>query len=280
MSAPAIVPPLPFHDQNGFPLPTVPEAVIPDIDQLVTEDDTPVDNIYTEKQQRLLTEPLYISWEGPPNHEPFLALANVGLFYNAHRPPLVPDTLLSVGVKMEGDLRDKTNRSYFMWIADKPPDVVIEIVSDRRGGEEDVKFQTYARIGVLYYVIYDPDNILKNGILRAYSLDRRSYRPIDSANFPEVGLGLTLWTGDYETYNQQWLRWCGPDGDPIPTGKERVDAETGNAEDERKKAEDERKKAEDERKKAEAEARRADTAEERLRRLEAQLRGLGADPQT
>ena len=32
-----------------------------DIESLVTEDDTPVDNMPSEKQQRLLTEPLYSS---------------------------------------------------------------------------------------------------------------------------------------------------------------------------------------------------------------------------
>ena len=39
--------------------------VAPNIDDLVTEDDTPVDNLPSEKQQRLLTEPLYSSWSGP-----------------------------------------------------------------------------------------------------------------------------------------------------------------------------------------------------------------------
>ena len=67
----------------------------------------------------------------------------------------------------------------------------------RGGGEEDLKFKTYARWGVLYYVIYDPDNILKNGVLRAFTLDRRTYQPTDPAFFPDVGLGVTLWTGVY-----------------------------------------------------------------------------------
>jgi hypothetical protein len=35
--------------------------VIPNVDALITEDDTPVDNLPSEKQQRLLTEPLYSS---------------------------------------------------------------------------------------------------------------------------------------------------------------------------------------------------------------------------
>ena len=62
----------------------------PDVEDLVTEDDAPVDNIFSEKQQRLLTEALYSSWTG----RRFVALANVGLFYQTHRAPLVPDVLL------------------------------------------------------------------------------------------------------------------------------------------------------------------------------------------
>jgi hypothetical protein len=39
--------------------------ITPAIQQLITEDDTPVDNLPSEKQQRLLTAPLYSSWTGP-----------------------------------------------------------------------------------------------------------------------------------------------------------------------------------------------------------------------
>jgi hypothetical protein len=35
------------------------DLVLPDISDLVIEDDTPVHNLISEKQQRLLTEPLY-----------------------------------------------------------------------------------------------------------------------------------------------------------------------------------------------------------------------------
>lgn len=47
-------------------------GVVPNIDALTTEDDTPVDNLPSEKQQRLLTEPLYSSWAGPGESRPFL----------------------------------------------------------------------------------------------------------------------------------------------------------------------------------------------------------------
>ncbi|WP_407899527.1 hypothetical protein [Scytonema sp. NUACC26] len=53
------------------------EIAIPDINDLVIEDDTPVDNFQSEKQQRLLVEPLYSTRVLPA---PFIAAANVYLF--------------------------------------------------------------------------------------------------------------------------------------------------------------------------------------------------------
>ena len=62
----------------------LPAELRPCVDHIVTEDDTPVDNIFSEKQQRLLTEPLYSSWT--PGRL-FLAAANVGLFYGPSTAP-------------------------------------------------------------------------------------------------------------------------------------------------------------------------------------------------
>ncbi len=131
------------------------------VESLVTEDDTPVDNFFSEKQQRLLTEPLFSSWQGPGKEQPFVAMANVGLFYALRRPPVVPDVLLSLGVQLPADIHLKHNRSYFIWeYGGKAPEVVIEIVSNREGGEDTNKLATYAEIGIRYYVIFDPDGML------------------------------------------------------------------------------------------------------------------------
>ena len=82
-----------------------------------------MDNIYTEKQQRLLTEPLYSSWTNPDG-KPFLALSNVGLFFAAAEPPLVPDAMLSLDVPPVKDHQEPDHRSYFSWIVGKMPEVV------------------------------------------------------------------------------------------------------------------------------------------------------------
>src|SRR6267378_1565791 len=125
----------------------------PQVDHLVTEDDTPVDNIYSEKQQRLLTQSLYDSWAGPSSGRSFITLANVGLFYGINQPPLVPDVLVSLDVELPMDIWEKRHRSYMIWEYGKAPEVVVELVSNKIGGEADVKLRTYARMGIAYYVI-------------------------------------------------------------------------------------------------------------------------------
>ncbi|MBI4770116.1 MAG: Uma2 family endonuclease, partial [Chloroflexi bacterium] len=83
----------------------------------------------------MLTEPLYSSWSGPGEGRRFLAAANVGVFSSVRHPPLVPDAFLSLDVEAPADLWPKRNRSYFLWEYGKPPDVVIEVVSNREGHE-------------------------------------------------------------------------------------------------------------------------------------------------
>ncbi|MBE2199365.1 MAG: Uma2 family endonuclease [Anaerolinea sp.] len=236
----------------------LPPDLIPDISHLVTEDDTPVDNLASEKQMRLLTEPLYTSWEGPGEQRPFLAAANVGIFASIYQPPLVPDMFLSLDVTVPDDWWAKGKRAYFFWEFGKAPDIVIEIVSNREGGEADRKLRAYARIGIPYYVIYDPQQQIQPDVLCAYALTpRREYEEIPPDLFVGLGLGLTLWRGSYENKEETWLRWHGADGNLIPTGAE-LSAQ--------------------ERQRADAEHQRAEAEHQRAERLAARLRALGIDP--
>ena len=61
----------------------------PRVSHLITEDGKPVDGILTEKQMRLLTEPLQTGWSAPEG-QPFVVMANVGVFYANREPPIVP----------------------------------------------------------------------------------------------------------------------------------------------------------------------------------------------
>lgn len=215
------------------------EIAFPDISDLVIEDDTPVDNFQSAKQQRLLVEPLYSSWK--PGI-PFIADANVGLFYAIKQDPLVPDVMLSLNVTMPGDWSQKQNRSYFVWQFGKVPDVCIEIVSNRKGKELGTKKDDYARVGVPYYVVFDPLQQLQgvdelNGALfKVWALNAGRYQSLPQPWLETVGLGLMLWEGEFEGMTQVWLRWCQQDGTVIPTGNEQADQEKQRADQEKQRA--------------------------------------------
>ena len=197
--------------------------ILPDVQSLITEDETPVDNLPSEKQQRLLTEPLYSSWSGPGADRPFLVAANVGLFAQVRNPAIVPDVFVSLDVEVAADWWRKEHRSYFVWEFGKPPELVLEIVSNQEGGEDGEKKRKYAQIRISYYVIYDPLRQVMSDVLTVYRLSDMGYERQAIPQFPALALGLTLWEGMFEGKHDTWLRWTDAHGVLIPTGKERAE---------------------------------------------------------
>ncbi len=238
----------------------------PDVSHLTTEDDEPVDNFCQDKQMDILTEALRVSW---PEGRPFLSASDVGIFY-AVKEAVVPDVLLSVGVEVPEDFMEKNRRSYFMWLFGKPPEVVIEVVSNRQGGEETEKYAIYAQIKVPYYVIYDPQRLLSQRPLRIFQLSGASYVEKVDRQFPELGLGLTVWSGLYDGIRADWLRWTDGQGLMLETGPERAERAERETDQERQRADQERQRAE---------LAERGAVEERQRReaLERRLRDLGVD---
>lgn len=258
------------------------------VKNLVTEDDEPVDNMFSGKQQRLLVEPLYSSWTPPPAEEgaedapespptpgprPFLAESNVGVFYSVNQPAVVPDMFLSLDIIPPGEWNAEEQRSYFLWDFGKPPEVVVEIVSNREGQELGKKMRLYGRMSVLYYVVFDPWLQLSQDALRVYELGFGwRYRLRPDYQLREVGLSLKFWFGAYETWEAEWIRWCDREGDLILTGGERAREAAARAEQSRSQAEQAESLAEQE-------AARRRLAEERAERLAARLRELGVEPE-
>ena len=247
-----------------------------DISHLTIEDDIPVDNFQSEEQQRLLVEPLYSS---KPIPSPFLAAANVGLFYKLKGDPIVPDAMLSLGVQCADDFSKKQNRSYFVWEFGKLPEVCIEVVSNQEGdeltlsrksrqkGKTTIKKDLYAQIHIPYYVVFDPlqqiqgKDEMNEALLRVWTISPVGYTELTSALgivavdrsvwLEGVGLGLTLWSGQFEEeVTRLWLRWCDRDGQVIATGAEGQ----------------------------EVERQRADEAELKAKRLAERLRAMGINP--
>lgn len=212
------------------------------IENIVTEDDEPVDNLFSCKEQRLLAGTIYSSWTPQPSEDrpktrrKFLAGINVGIFFALHEPPLVPDFFLSLDVQPHKDWHDKSHRSYFVWEFGKVPELVVEIVSNRKGGELTGKLKDYARMGVNYYVVHDPEKLLSKDLLRVYEIGfGKRYRLREDYQMPDLGLGLKLWKGVFEDKEDTWLRWCDAAGKLIPTSEER--ARRAEAEVERLRAE-------------------------------------------
>jgi hypothetical protein len=96
--------------EEAPPKEVLPPEDWPNIDHIETEDDEPVDNILSEKQQRLLTESLYSSWDGPGEGRTFMVAANVGIFTSVSQPPVVPDVFISLDVKAPANFHEKYNR--------------------------------------------------------------------------------------------------------------------------------------------------------------------------
>ena len=234
-----------------------------DISHLVIEDDTPVDNFQSAQQQRLLVDSIC---SAKPIPSPFIAESNVGLFYKLKGDPVVPDMLLSLGVQRAEDLSQRRNRAYFMWEFGKVPDICVEIVSNQEGdelglsqksqrkGKKAGKKEIYAQIGVPYYVVFDPlqqiqgEENMDGALLRVWTVTSGRYIELTPAEgicevgqsvwLETVGLGLTLWEGAYEeAVPRLWLRWCDRQGQVIPTGAERANAEQQRANAEQQRAE-------------------------------------------
>lgn len=226
---------------------------VPDANLLVTEDDTPVDNLPSEKQQRLLVGSLYSSLQ----NQTFLAAANVGIYHTYGEPAIVPDLFISFDVQVPENWWEKQNRCYLVWKFGKTPEVVVEIVSNKEGEELETKLKIYEQMRVSYYIVYDPNHQLGEQVLRIYQLSGRYYFETQETWLEQVGLGVTLWEGEFEGRRDTWLRWCYQDGAVLLTGDERADQEKLEKE---------------------AAEQLAEKAEQRAQLLAERLRALGVDP--
>ena len=156
----------------------------------------------------------------------------------------------------------KEDRSYFVWLYGKPPNLVVEIVSNKEGGELDRKMDIYQSIGVSYYAVHDPFRHLGQRELRLFQLVGGKYVELmdPTVLMDEIGLGLVFWEGTYLDVDARWLRFVDREGRLIPTGLEKSMAQARETHEQRARADEEKS--------------RADRAEERARKLEERLREL------
>jgi Putative restriction endonuclease len=221
----------------------------------------------------------------------------LGVYYDLEAAAIGPDAFLSLGVprfRENGQLR----LSYVVWQENSVmPQWTLEIVSKTPGGEYDKKFALYQEMGVLYYVIFNPDYGKRDRreAFECYRLEQGQYvRQSGSPIWmPELGLGIGMEMGSYEGGQQrQWLYWYDEQGQKLPVPenviameRQRAELEQQRAELERRRATKEQRKAEQERQraqrsqvKAEQERQRAQMAEQQMQELLERLRSRGIDP--
>jgi Uma2 family endonuclease len=206
-----------------------------DYEQFITENDDPVDNIFSEIQQRFLINALQANeW----TKRDFWASSNVAIYHKVGQPCVVPDMFLSFDVKKPDDWFEKKDKCYFSWIVGKSPELVVEIISNKIGNENETKMKIYAEMGVLYYILVDPYLHLYKEQLNVFCLIEGKYEEVKEPHFymEEVNLGITLWKGFFEKTKADWVRWCNKEGDLLLTGVERSFEEQKRADEQEKRA--------------------------------------------
>ncbi|MEO1393184.1 MAG: Uma2 family endonuclease [Cyanobacteria bacterium J06634_5] len=188
---------------------------LPSTKDLPCSDDTPVDNEDQNLLPNLLLLLLTSLWK--ERMDWFFAV-DMAVYHTtgvSTKVPVVPDAFLSVGVdrKKEG----RSRRSYAVWEENETvPAFALEMVSHQPGGEYDEKMSIYARLGVLYYVVYNPEYWKRDlhQPFEVYKLVSDEYQLQIGEPYwmPEVGLGIGRYQGEVGGLSQEILTWYDEQG--------------------------------------------------------------------
>jgi Uma2 family endonuclease len=191
-------------------------ANLPTARDLPDSNDRPVDNELQDLVPGLLKMILASLWA---DRMDWFFGVDMGIYYDPKKPAIVPDGFLSIGVPriVDEDLR----LSYVLWIEQKLPILVIEVVSHKRRNEYSKKKNFYEAMGVLYYVIYNPLRKRKPR-LEVYRLENGIYQlqPGEPVWLADIGLGIGRERVAHQGVNREWLLWYDSDGRRYPTPEE------------------------------------------------------------
>jgi Uma2 family endonuclease len=194
----------------------VPHQNLPNSTELPDSDDTSVDNEDQNFLPNLLLFLLEHIWQ---DRDDWFFAVDMGVYHTTGanpRIPVVPDGFLSLGVERRKG--GKSRGSYVTWEEqDIVPRLVIEIISQTYGKEYDQKLETYRRLGVLYYVIYNPHFHQRDRHLplEIYKLINGKYE-LQSGEplwMPEIGLGIGRCVLPTDRLQREVLSWFNGEGD-------------------------------------------------------------------
>jgi Uma2 family endonuclease len=133
-----------------------PKLRLPTSAELPCSDDTPVDNENQNFIPNLLLFLLKFIWG---KRTDWFFGVDMGIYHTTGVSPLVPvvpDGFLSLGVERHRQGRQR--KSYVVWEENEVvPIFVLEVAARTLGGEYDTKMAIYANLGVLYYLVYNPE---------------------------------------------------------------------------------------------------------------------------
>ena len=197
-----------------------PRHCLPSAEELPDSDDTPVDNEIHILVPQVLQIILATLWS---DRMDWYFGINMGIYYDPENPTdvIVPDGFLSIGVPriIDEDLR----LSYVLWDELVIPTMVLEVVSKNRRGEYTKKKEDFAKMGVLYYVIYNPLRKRKPR-LEVYKLENGKYELLagEPVWLSEINLGIGREIGIYQGVEREWLYWYNQQGKRYLTPQEKA----------------------------------------------------------
>ena len=185
--------------------------ILPSTEELPCSDDIPVDD---EDQNFLPNVLLFLLSSMWADRFDWYFAADMAIYHTTGinpRVPVVPDGFLSLGVERQKG--GKSRRSYATWEENEiVPTITLEMVSHTPGNEYDEKMEIYAKLGVLYYVVYNPEFWLRDRHqpFEVYKLGAdRSYQLQIGEPYwmPEVGLGIGRCQGVFNGIDRELLAW-------------------------------------------------------------------------
>jgi Uma2 family endonuclease len=251
--------------------------------ELPDSDDTPVDNEDQNLLPNILLFLLQSIWD---ERTDWFFGVDMGIYHDVEKPrvPIVPDGFLALGV--ERHKNNDSRRSYVLWEEQwVMPILALEMVSWTPGGEYQEKMAIYQKLGVLYYVIYNPRFWRRDGHqpLEIYRLVNGQYQIQSGEPFwlPEIGLGIGRCQIALGTVEKEMLSWFNDRGDRYLQPKEQAQIAQEQARIEREErlaAEEQARVERAERLAAEEQARiERLAAEKQVETLLQRLRELGED---
>ena len=191
--------------------------------ELPCSDDTPVDN---EDQNFLPNFLLFLLQSIWAKRLDWFFGVDMAIYHTTGvnpRVPVVPYGFLSLGV--ERRKKNGSRSSYVVWEENGiVPTFVLEVVSQIYGGEYDKKREVYAKLDVLYYIVYNPNFCQRDQHqpLEVYKLVDGFYQLQIGEPFwmQEVGLGIGRGINSDAGLESEVLYWYNQQSSRYQTAEE------------------------------------------------------------